>query len=113
MAKKVGFGDEADGDRPKGLKGRKRLIPAFFLTLWLIGWTFGIFYVSTALLGETGASDGFGSLAMTVWLILAVIGWLIGARALRRVLRGEALNRRDGSDARPSHQAREPSESDR
>lgn len=122
MARRVGFGKDVSDGGPKGRSGggqggrfdggddggddggggrrKNRLVPAVFLTVWLVLWAAGMFYVAGALLGEAGAESGVGSLAMIIWLAVAVVGWLIGLRALRRVLRGEPIMKRDPNKPR-------------
>lgn len=106
MSRRVGFGGgggEGDGgvrssNLPARDERRPTLIPAIFLTVWLVLWAFGMFVVAAALVGPAGAESGVASFAMAVWLVLAGFGWLLGLRSLRRILRGEpAFKRRSGS----------------
>ncbi|MEM8755146.1 MAG: hypothetical protein AAGF90_19445, partial [Pseudomonadota bacterium] len=92
------------------------LLPAIFLTVWLVLWAAGMFYVGAALLGETGAESSLGSFAMVIWLAVAVVGWLLGLRALRRILRGEPALRRNPNPSRrrphPRERISDPSDPD-
>lgn len=112
MARRVGFGDsdnEAEANRPPM---KQRLVAGVMLTIWLALWTYGIYFVATALTGED-APDGVGTVFITIWLVVAVIGWFFGVRTLWRVIQGKPLRigRRRGPDEKNPFREDGPGES--
>lgn len=88
MARRARLGAEAPAKR-SGLA-------AALLFGWLVLWSFGIAIVARALLAEPEE----GATPMAIWLVVAAIGWLLGARLLARALRGQPIlgaRRNDGS----------------
>ncbi|MEX2517882.1 MAG: hypothetical protein WD969_00965 [Paracoccaceae bacterium] len=79
---------------------KRSRIAAALLFGWLVLWSFGIAIVARALL----AGPQEGAAPMTIWLVVALIGWLLGARLLLRALRGQPIlgARRNGGAPQPA-----------
>lgn len=90
MARRVGFGDRNDKKTANRPPMKQRLVAGVMLSIWLALWTYGIYFVATSLTGED-APDGIGSVFVTIWLALAVVGWFVGMRMLIRVIRGQPV----------------------
>lgn len=87
MARRVGFGDSAP------VREKPRFLRILFLFLWMLGWSFGMWWVIAALINGPVDADTTTTVMMYVWLAFAFLGWAYGARLLRRALRGERLTR--------------------
>ena len=69
-----------------------RIAGIVFLSLWLIGWTFGIIMVSGLFFADDGPQRWFA----LVWLAAAVFGWFFAVYALWRLILGKPLPTRNG-----------------
>jgi hypothetical protein len=100
MARRVGFGPAPRGQVPSM---KTRIIVGFLLSGWLVGWTYGIYFVASRLIGEDGP-EGIGQAMVIVWLVLAVIGWLFVVRVLLRIIQGRPLR----TGKRAKHVGKQP-----
>lgn len=68
--------------------GGFRLIPILFLLVWLTGWSFAIRMALGMLLDQLEEGDAFPSVFLAFWLAFAVLGWVVAARLLFRLIFG-------------------------
>lgn len=93
----------ADGDAPasdtpedaKTMSRAGRIALSVFLTLWLFGWSVGIY---NAALGAVAGDDAF----LVIWLIFAVAGWIVVASILYKAIAGRPMRLKRRSRQRRS-----------
>ena len=86
------FKERRDGHEGSGIGW---IIAIVFLSLWLVGWTVGIFAAVAVFsqdFGGLGDGDAFGQVFLAVWIIIAGVGWWFAARTLLRLLRRKPLH---------------------
>lgn len=76
------------------LSPARNWLAIIFIAVWLVGWTFGIYMAASAVLPHTSRDGiGFDNAFMMIWIIAAMAGWLIAARVLWKLLKGEPLSK--------------------
>ncbi len=70
-----------------GMSAVGRLLLGLFLTVWLIGWSAGIYFAASAMFGGDGPA-----FFLAIWLAFAIFGWIIAVRFLFRIVAGQPIN---------------------
>lgn len=101
MARRIGFNDGSTDTRPqspscseiappKHASAAARWLLISFLTIWLSGWTTGIWFAISGLI-ESGAEDPALAAFLGVWITFALGGWVFVVWVLFRLLAGRPL----------------------
>ena len=82
--------DPASPDAPERMSRGKRLWAIGFLTVWLFGWTFGVYVALETRLGLSPGQEGY--IFMTIWLAAAIPAWFFVVWILFRLYRGDDVD---------------------
>lgn len=71
---------------PGRVRRKRNWVAILFLCVWLIGWSFGIMLAAAILFG------GDAPFFIYIWIIAAVIGWIIAFFILLGLIKGTSVD---------------------